>query len=746
MAQPLSAAQGLSLVLDDAAWRVAWGEPDWLGPVRVAAFIQVGQTPRVVATMTGQDDVGPYQGLEIAPPDPRLRASVRAYADLPLLVFRLEARVDLRGVATGTLAQTCATWPWLLPTQRRTGGVPAGTRTYGHQYTEFALPVAGDACAGGFTGAGHRPFVVEPLLFIAPDGRSLLLAPLDHFHDQVIGAPATPEAVAEGLRCGWHGDLDEIPAGFATDFAIWGADSPRAALSTWAQTLLRRAGTRRRGRYADDGVGKLSYWTDNGAAYYYRTAPDLDITTTLETALASLHADDIPVRSVQVDSWFYPHEVLRAVGPEGAPVVPPTGMMRWEPRQDLFPEGFASLRRRLAGLPLTFHSRHVSRHSPYVAEYDCWVDAEYAHPKEPRFFARLMEQAAAWGAITYEQDWMVESFVGVRGLRAAPGRARAWQETLDRCAGNAGLTLQWCMSTPADFMQSTTLHNLTSIRTSGDYRYLFDNGLNWVWFLHGNALARAFDLVPYKDVYVTNGSTPEGGVEPYAEVESLLASLSAGPVGIGDAIGCTHRELVMRSCREDGVLIKPDVPIAAIDRCFAGNAYLEAKPLIGECYSDHPAGRWWYVASFNAWSGKQNLAFDVGLGDLGEGASTGSVIAFDWRHRTWQRLDAGARWPVELGWQEWDYRVLCPWFAPGLTLFGDVGKWATVGDRRLAAIRSVPGGLAFDVVGVPGSTVEVWGLSEKRPRGVTTWDASGLWRLQVSLGGASMVSCEVVVD
>ena len=34
-----------------------------------------------------------------------------------------------------------------------------------------------------------------------------------------------------------------------------------------------------------------------------------------------------------------------------------------------------------------------------------------------------MEQAAAWGAVTYEQDWLVESFLGVRGLREAPGRA-----------------------------------------------------------------------------------------------------------------------------------------------------------------------------------------------------------------------------------------------------------------------------------------------------------------------------------
>lgn len=743
MMHRLSAAQGLSLVVDESVWRVAWHEPDWLGPLSFAALGGAPRLPAVAGRSAGQDDIGTFTRLHLEVGDPRLQASVRAYTDSPLLVFRLQALAPLHGIATGKLAHTCVTWPLLSPLQRGVDGIPAGTRTYGHQYTEFSLPVSGDANAAGFTFATHRPSVVEPLLFVAPDRRTLLLAPLDQFHDQVIGVPATADAATEGIRCGWHGDLDDIPVGFATEFGVWAANSPRAALDAWAGLLQRRAGTRRRGRYADEGVGKLSYWTDNGAAYYYRTAPGCDYLTTLENVVRRLHADEVPVCSVQIDSWFYPHETLREVGPEGAPVVPPTGMLRWEPRADLFPDGFGELRRRVSGLPLTFHSRHFSRHSPYLAEVEAWVDVEYAQPQESRFFARLMEQAASWGAITYEQDWMVESFTGVRGLRAAPGRARDWQETLDRTAGNAGLTLQWCMSTPADFMQTTTLQNLTSIRTSGDYRYLFDNGLNWVWFLHTNALARAFDLIPYKDVFVTYASSPGGGGEPYAEIESLLASMSAGPVGIGDEIGCTVRELVLRSCREDGVLIKPDAPIAALDRCFAANAYLEPTPLIGETYSDHPAGRWWYVASFNAWNGKQPLAFEVGLDDLAAAGSLGPVIAFDWRRRTWQRLEPGSRWAVELGWQEWEYQVLCPLTAGGLTLFGDVAKYATVGDRRIAAIRNVDGGLAFDVVGVAGTTVEVWGWSEQRPQGVTSWAESGLWRLRVEMGDASMVPCVV---
>src|SRR5262249_3888620 len=365
--------------------------------------------------------------------------------------------------------------------------------------------------------------------------------------------------------------------------------------------------------------------------------------------------------------------------------------------------------------------RHFSSQSPYFAQQpeSAWVDGEYAHPADPALFGRLMEQAAGWGAITYEQDWMVESFLGVRGLRAQPGRARAWQESLDRAAGERGLTLQWCMSTPADFLQTTTLRNLTSIRTSGDYRYLFDNGLNWVWFLHTNALARALGLNVFKDTFISNPDAAIGYAEPYAEAEALLASLSTGPVAIGDQIGCANREIVLRTCREDGVLVKPDVPLAAIDSCFYAHAYFESAPLIGETFSAHPAGRWSYVASFNACHTKQPINCRVALADLGAARPDGPVIMYDWRARCWTRLEPDGGWECTLGFQEWDYRVLCPLLSDSLTVFGDISKYVTAGDRRIAQIMGIEDGVSFTVLGVPRSFVEVHGFCATRPHGVT---------------------------
>jgi hypothetical protein len=766
----LAAGHGLVLHIEaNGACRVAWGEVDWFGPAGLtvhhggARFAGGHASPVAdAAALAGaprteiedRDALGRFRAVELVwtgLPFP-LRTTVRAYADRALLVFRLVAPAGLAGAGSGTFAVPGVAWPHFAPRARQAGGVPEATTSYAHQWCEFALPLFGDADGRGFRFAPHRPPVVQPFMLIAPDGRTLLLAPLDQFHEQIIAVPHEDGALDDGLRCGWHGDLASAPAGFATELVVWAADRPRAALDAWIGFLRHRHAVERPSRYADVGLARLSYWTDNGAHYYYRTEPDADYLTTLERAVQDCEARGIPIGMVQIDSWFYPHEHLRPVSAEGAPLVPPSGMMRWEPREDLFPEGFATLQRRLGHRPLAFHSRHFARRSPYFERFAAWADGDYAHPQDDALFDHLLARAADWGAITYEQDWMVESFLGVRGLRAAAGRARAWQEQLDRAAAAHGLTLQWCMAAPADFLQTLTLRRLTSIRTSGDYRYLFDNGLNWVWFLHTNALARALGLNAFKDVFLSDRDA-----EPYAEIEALLAALSTGPVGVGDRIGRSDRDLVLRVAREDGTLVKPDAALAALDHCFQSFTYLDPRLLIGETYSAHPAGRWVYVVGLHASRVREPIAERCALAQLGAQRPQGPVVAYDWRARRWARLEPDGGWDIELAWQDWDLRILCPVLPGDRAVFGDVSKYASVGDRRVARIDAAPDEIGFDVLGAPHTIVQVDGCSPTPPAAVEvssfaerrelpagkrrttddegwSWDANdGRWTVRVAL-------------
>ncbi len=764
----IEAAGGLAFVLDEVGpGRVVWSgqAPNALGPVglRLGRDADV-EVPRLrdASDFTGSDDLGPFQGLALSwspSPSQPIRTTIRAYREHPLLVFRLEATDTVRGVATGTFDQPSIAWPWFRPDLRGTDGLPSGTRAFAHAYTEFALPTHSDPDCAKFFLLPFRPAVVAPLWLIVPDGRALLVAPLDAFHDQVIAVPRGAREGPEGVRCGWHGDLEELPAGFATELALWSAAGPRDALERHATVLRTRAGTRRPGRYVDALGAKLSYWTDNGAAYWYRSEPECGgVVGTLTAAARSLREQEIPFDVFQLDSWFYPHAQLRPFDDPDVSV-PPTGLVRWDARSDILPDGIPALRQALGNPPLAAHCRHFASDSPYFETHEAWRDGDRAHPKDATLYERLLHQAAGWGVETFEHDWLIECFVGVRGLRAVPGRARAWQEGLDRAAAAHGMTLQWCMASPADFFQTVTLERVTSIRTSGDYKYLIGSGALWTWFLHGNALARALGLHPFKDVFLSrrDGEGSRDG-DPYAEVEALLSALSAGPVGIGDRVGRSDRALILRTCRSDGVIVRPDVPVAALDRCWRGHAALEPNPLVGEAHTVHAAGRWTYLVSLNAYRGQETLEFSLPLADLGPLAPPHPVVAWEWRRQRAQRVAPDHAFSLSLAPLDWDYRVLCPLLPGELAVLGDPDRYATAGDRRLGGVWPTPEGVALDVLGAPGERVRIVGWAARAPASASCWEVGkghhsaalgwdadeSLWTCEVTVGESGWLRLQVV--
>lgn len=581
----------------------------------------------------------------------------------------LTAERDLTGLASGDFATPTVAYRF-TPAERDLPGATA----FGYQLCEFALPTFSDGTLERWFLLPHRPAVVWPLWLTVEGEGTVLLGPVDAFHDQII-------SVSNGLAWGWHGDLDRVPAGFTTTLAVVPADGPRQALERWAALVPHQ----QRSRYADVSLRTPTYWTDNGAAYWYKTEPGHDLPRTLEATVADLRARNIPVGAVQLDSWFYPHEVLRPFDTDDW-VVPPTGLMRWEPRDDILPDGISALRTRLGDPPLMTHCRHLAAASPYVAEFDCWIDGDRAHPTTPAYYERLLDQCVTWGVEVFEHDWLVECFLGVRGLREEPGRATAWQRGIDDAARERGRTLQWCMATPADFCTAAGLTQVTSIRTSGDHGYIATPEMLWAWFLYTNALARALGLTPFKDCF-------HAGSE-HGEIEALLSALSTGPVGVGDALGKADADVVGRTCRADGVLVKPDVPIAAVDRAFLQHGVARPEPITATATSTHGADTWHYVLTINAFRQGEPVTSRVQLADLGV---TEPVVAYDWRARSAEVIEPGGGWDVALPQADWDYRVLAP-LRDGRAVIGDVELFVPAGDMRMRGDT---------VLGAPGERVTI---------------------------------------
>jgi hypothetical protein len=716
-------------------WRETGGyAPDWLGPGRLvtpdAAAVRAGASAGALTVETDW-----------------IAGELRALAGEPVLVLRLEAKAARRGFGSGEFGAPVVAWHF-DPYGRDEHGAPEGMRAFGHQYTEFALPVFSDALMSRWRLLPFRPPVVLPLGLVAPDGRTILLAPLQSFHEQVISVPANKEQARAGLRAGWHGDVDEVEAGFATELAIIAGAGARECFAGWARLLRSASGVAAPGRDSDALGTRLSYWTDNGSAYWYRTEPGLDSPSTVVAAVDDLEARGLPIGAVQLDSWWYPHEVLRPFDTDEW-VVPPTGMVRWEPRPDVLPDGVRALRERLGRRPLVAHCRHLSSQSTYLDEFAMWVDADRAHPQDGALYERLLDQAVAWGVEVFEHDWLIECFLGVRGLRA-PGRAAQWQEGIDAGLGARNLHAQWCMASPADFAQTSRLRHVTSIRTSGDHGYLVGPEVLWAWFLHTNVMARALGLWPYKDVFHSVASSPT------REVEALLSALSAGPVGIGDRIGEADPALVRRTCRADGVLVRPDVPIAALDRAAFDAPVWSGELLVAAAHTQHSAGRWGYVLTCNVASDGERHGAHVALTDLADDRpGTDSVVVYDWRTGRFDVVTRDGGYDVELEPRGWDYRVAVPVLAGGVAVVGDPGLYAAAGDSRVADVAVDGTDVVVTVLGA-GEAVDLAGWSSA-PIAARSWSpasgaadlavardvAHGSWRLTVAVGESGWATVRI---
>ena len=208
------------------------------------------------------------------------------------------------------------------------------------------------------------------------------------------------------------------------------------------------------------------------------------------------------------------------------------------------------------------------------------------------------------------------------------------------------------------------------------------------------AFLRALRLPPFQDVFIAGGE--------HAEIEALLSVLSTGPVGVGDRLGRADAEIVRRTCRADGVLVKPDFPIAAVDRAFLQHGVARPEPLIAETASAHTAGTWTYVLTINAFRQGDPVTSRVDLRDVGV---TEPVVAFDWRAGTAEPLDPGGGWDVALPAAGWDYRLLAP-LRDDVAVIGDANLFAPAGDMRIGDVD----GRRVTVLGAPGErvTLTVW--------------------------------------
>ena len=112
-----------------------------------------------------------------------------------------------------------------------------------------------------------------PLVLTASDGSTLVASPLDDF----FTACQTPSKELQNFSFGMQQTLASAPAGHTHATLLVAAAGVRSAMMRWGTLLLLSAGggkerSMKWTEQGDAGLRSLSYYTDNGAFYYYQTA------------------------------------------------------------------------------------------------------------------------------------------------------------------------------------------------------------------------------------------------------------------------------------------------------------------------------------------------------------------------------------------------------------------------------------------------------------------------------------------
>jgi len=222
------------------------------------------------------------------------------------------------------------------------------------------------------------------------------------------------------------------------------------------------------------------------------------------------------------------------------------------------------------------------------------------------------------------------------------------------------------MPLPSNYMASTLYPAVQTIRPSGDG---FERA-EWDRFLYDSRLASALGLWPWTDAFFSK------------DMGSLVIStLSAGPVGVGDAIGEINAGNLMAAVRSDGVIIKPDTSLLPIDEIYKSDALGEHAPMVAAAATNFGNLQIQYVFAYPRRPSDSQVT--VSLSELG---ISGTVFAYNWVTHEGRLVSPDGSLTMEFK-DGWAFQVLSPVNRDGVALLGDTEKITTLGKARFAAVK-----------------------------------------------------------
>jgi len=580
------------------------------------------QAPESVQSTPGKDAIGRYDAVSATYLNGARTAQVRVYRTLSIAIFR-----DV--------------WNSAGPNQHPFPAfdkLPSELMKFSYQRRTFGPYEFGALGSEG------------PWSLFDKLGNVMMLSPADNF--LISQMSESPGGAAESRITP---SIQTLPVGFSHNTLLVFDKGMNRAFSTWGSALLALGGKQRPANDANVVLAKLGYWTDNGARYYYKFDPQRGYAGTLLAIRDQFTKLGVPLGYMQLDSWWYPKGVNDRWDSLSAAL--PDGEYIYRADKELFPDGLAAFQQSL-GLPIVTHSRWISTASPYRAQYKMSGNVVL----DPIFWKSTAEYLGDAGVIAYEQDWLDHNAQTELNLTDP----QMFLENMSQAMLSKGMTIQYCMPLPGHYLASTQYANVQTIRPSVDR---FDRE-KWDSFLYDSRLATAVGLWPWTDVFFSN------------ELPNLiLSTLSAGPVGVGDALGETNANNLAAAIRADGLIVKADSSLLPIDSMYVSDAMNESGPMVASSQSVFGNKRAHYVFAYPRIGSEEGVT--VPLSSL---QISGPVFAYDWVTHSGELLPDGGNLRMKFT-DGWGYQILSPVNRQGLALLGDTDKIVSLGKQRIAAFE-----------------------------------------------------------
>ncbi|XP_055899050.1 uncharacterized protein LOC106071759 isoform X1 [Biomphalaria glabrata] len=523
---------------------------------------------------SGRDIIGEWQSTNfdyLAASLP-VTTTIKTYndPDIPIAIFTQKYYGQANRTSANDTTQVISSFPSFQALSNGGMGFLAyGGDMAGYSDLKFGWWQYGASLSTGISGG--------PLVIFDSASNAMVISPLSQF----MAASSQFSQQYQQLSYGIMGLVDTVPQNYSIDFIVYYSDKGiNQAMIEWGKLLKRVYRRNQNRRNYGTTLNFMGYWTDNGAYYYYNTESGKNYETTILDAVSYIKSQTIPFKYTQYDSWWYEkgHK---------------SGVLTWTPMPEVFPHGFKYLSDQTK-LPFSCHNRFWDGATPYAkyngGRYNFIEDLNsgLAVPDDDQFWVDLFNMTQQWGPfIMYEQDWLDVETDKNRVLQSDLFIGRRWLVGMGKAAEQFDIGIQYCMSYSRHILQSLEIPTVSQARVSGDYS---PGGKQWNIGVT-SMFVDALGVAPFKDTFWTTevqpGSPYGNKTEPQTRLNSLIATLSTGPVGPGDGIGFINTTVLMRCCDSEGRILQPSKPAKAIDDQIKRSAFPTYAGPDGEVYSTY---------------------------------------------------------------------------------------------------------------------------------------------------------------